>query len=73
LSLLLQLPGNNVSSAYDGEQALEPWGHTAILIAITGWGQAEDNALSRDAGFDHQVVKPVDPDALLKLIQQRNP
>ena len=102
LSLLLQILGNSVSSAYDGEQALEmanelkpdvvlldiglpkldgyevakrirleTWGHNAILIAITGWGQAEDKALSRDAGFDHHLVKPVDPDALLKLIQKQ--
>ena len=50
---------------------LEPWGHSPILIAITGWGQAEDKALSREAGFDHHLVKPVDPDALLKFIQKR--
>ena len=36
---------------------LETWGRNAILIAITGWGQAEDKALSRDAGFDHHLVK----------------
>lgn len=50
---------------------LEPWGTSPILIAITGWGQAEDKAMSREAGFDHHLVKPVDPDALLKFIQKR--
>lgn len=50
---------------------LEPWGRNPTLVAITGWGQSEDKALSREAGFDHHLVKPVDPDALLKLIDTR--
>ena len=50
---------------------LEPWGHKVTLIAITGWGQTEDKELSREAGFDQHLVKPVDPDALLKLIHKR--
>ena len=49
----------------------EPWGSTAILVAITGWGQTEDKDLSRESGFDHHLVKPVDHDHLLKLIQRR--
>ena len=49
----------------------EPWGRNPTLVAITGWGQSEDKALSREAGFDHHLVKPVDPDALLKLIDKR--
>ncbi|HUQ09839.1 MAG TPA: response regulator [Steroidobacteraceae bacterium] len=31
------------------------------LIALTGWGQAEDRLRSREAGFDAHLVKPVDP------------
>ena len=31
-----------------------------VLIAITGYGQDEDRQRSRDAGFDHHLVKPVD-------------
>ena len=38
----------------------------------TGWGQTEDKDLSRESGFDHHLVKPVDHDQLLKLIQKRN-
>jgi len=102
LSMLLELMGNELSVAYDGEQALamandikpdvilldiglpklngyevarqirnEPWGGNPILIAITGWGQTEDKDLSRESGFDHHLVKPVDHDHLLKLIQKR--
>jgi CheY-like chemotaxis protein len=37
-------------------------------IAITGYGQPEDRARALAAGFDHHLVKPVDPDMLLRLI-----
>ena len=34
------------------------------LVALTGWGQDEDRRRSHDAGFDHHIVKPVEPSAL---------
>jgi CheY-like chemotaxis protein len=40
----------------------------AVLIAITGYGQEEDRRRAREAGFDHHVIKPVDPAALEKLL-----
>ena len=40
------------------------------LIALTGYGQARDRALSRAAGFDAHLLKPVDPSALETAIQQ---
>jgi two-component system CheB/CheR fusion protein len=40
----------------------------ALLIAITGYGQPEDIYQAKSAGFDHHMIKPVDPDALLSLI-----
>ncbi|MES2942882.1 MAG: response regulator [Pseudomonadota bacterium] len=43
-------------------------GSAKTLIAITGWGQAGDRKASREAGFDHHLVKPVDPNALEELI-----
>jgi PAS domain S-box-containing protein len=46
----------------------EPWGQTMLLIACTGWGQREDQERSRAAGFDFHMVKPVDLDALLKVL-----
>lgn len=49
----------------------EPWGSNPTLVAITGWGQTEDKDLSRESGFDHHLVKPVDHDHLLNLIQKR--
>jgi two-component system, chemotaxis family, CheB/CheR fusion protein len=39
-----------------------------VLVAVTGWGQEEDRRRSREAGFDHHLIKPVEPDALLKLL-----
>jgi len=39
-----------------------------VLIAVTGWGQDEDRRRSHAAGFDHHLVKPVDPNALMKLL-----
>jgi signal transduction histidine kinase/CheY-like chemotaxis protein len=41
-----------------------PWGQSMVLVAATGWGQPEDRRLSREAGFDDHLVKPVEPSAL---------
>jgi CheY-like chemotaxis protein len=50
------------------------WGQHMVLIALTGWGQEEDRRRAQEAGFDHHLVKPVEPAALLKLLAeiQRN-
>ena len=40
----------------------------ARLIAVTGYGRAEDRARALSSGFDEHIVKPVNPDALLRLI-----
>ncbi len=31
------------------------------LVALTEWGQPQDRRRSAEAGFDHHLVKPVDP------------
>ncbi len=41
-----------------------------VIIAVTGYGQDEDRRRSKDAGFNHHLVKPVDFDALSSLIHQ---
>jgi len=46
----------------------QPKGKSIVLIALTGWGQDDDRRRSREAGFDHHMVKPVDPRALLKML-----
>ena len=45
-----------------------PGGGAMRLIAMTGWGQDEDRNLSRAAGFDEHLVKPVDVDLLARLL-----
>ncbi len=58
------LPGMNgyeLATSIRANKALR----TPIMIALTGYGQAEDFDRSRDAGFDHHFVKPAD----LKTIQ----
>jgi signal transduction histidine kinase len=41
------------------------------LVAVTGWGQPQDVQKARDAGFDRHMVKPLDIDELVKLIDAR--
>ncbi len=40
------------------------------LAALTGWGQQEDRRRSAEAGFDHHLVKPVDPNALEEVLSR---
>ena len=42
--------------------------HPARFIALSGYGQAHDEAMSRQAGFDHHLVKPADVDALNAIL-----
>lgn len=46
----------------------QPWGKQMVLVALTGWGQSEDRRRSKDAGFNHHMVKPADPAAVEKLL-----
>jgi len=48
----------------------QPWGRTLTIIALTGWGQAEDRRRSHEAGFDAHLVKPVDPPTLISLLDE---
>ena len=47
---------------------LHPWGQKIVIVAVTGWGQEEDMRRSHEAGFDYHLVKPVEPQALMKLL-----
>jgi two-component system CheB/CheR fusion protein len=46
----------------------QDWGRSLILIALTGYGQADDKRLSQEAGFDGHLVKPVELEALIQLL-----
>jgi CheY-like chemotaxis protein len=48
----------------------QPWSRGMVIVALTGWGQEEDRRRSREAGFDHHLVKPVEIDALRTLLRE---
>jgi signal transduction histidine kinase len=59
------MPGLN---GYEVAQRIREQGQEGLrLVAVTGWGQEEDRRLSREAGFDAHLVKPVDVDALIEV------
>ncbi|HJV11916.1 MAG TPA: PAS domain S-box protein [Burkholderiales bacterium] len=41
------------------------------IVAITGWGQEADRQRSREAGFDLHLVKPVDPNELVRVLDEQ--
>jgi CheY-like chemotaxis protein len=61
------LPGMD---GYDVARALRkhPACKDAVIIAVSGYGQAEDQRRSREAGFNFHLVKPIDHDALMTLL-----
>jgi CheY-like chemotaxis protein len=63
----LGLPGLD---GYEVARAVRagPAGKSAVLIAVTGYGQAEDRRRSTEAGFDAHLVKPVSQSLLSTLI-----
>jgi CheY-like chemotaxis protein len=45
-------------------------GYRPVMIALTGWGMKEDVQRTREAGFDHHLVKPIAPELLFELLEQ---
>ena len=45
-----------------------PGSRDALLIALTGYGQAHDFTLSKGAGFDHHLVKPANLEQLERIL-----
>jgi two-component system CheB/CheR fusion protein len=66
------LPGMD---GYEVARRLRAISHlrTCILVAVTGYGQEEDRRRSAKAGFNHHLVKPVDPQALTSLLAECSP
>jgi len=60
------LPGG--MDGYEVVRRLRSAGITARLVALTGYGQQEDQRRALDAGFDLHLTKPVEPAALQKLL-----
>ncbi|HKH46805.1 MAG TPA: PAS domain S-box protein [Thermoanaerobaculia bacterium] len=59
-------------NGYEATQCIreQPWGHDMVIIALTGWGQEEDRARSKEAGCDGHLVKPVELADLEKLLAE---
>jgi len=57
-------------NSYEICQAMkkEPILKNTVFIAQTGWGQKEHRERTREAGFDHHLVKPVDMKALAAIL-----
>lgn len=48
----------------------QPWGVGMKVIALTGWGQEGDRLLSKDAGCDGHLVKPVELSDLQRMLRE---
>jgi PAS domain S-box-containing protein len=62
------MPGMN---GYETALAVRslPGMEQAILVALTGWGNDSDRALSQQAGFDHHLTKPADAAAIAAVLE----
>ncbi|WP_439621798.1 ATP-binding protein [Gemmata sp.] len=62
-------------NGYDAARRIRsrPWGRSVVLVALTGWGQDDDRRRTAEAGFDHHLVKPVDPQVVLALLAGLTP
>jgi CheY-like chemotaxis protein len=49
----------------------QPWSKGMVIVALTGWGQEEDRRRSKEARFDHHLVKPVEAAELNRLLDER--
>ncbi|HEX8613804.1 MAG TPA: ATP-binding protein [Telluria sp.] len=61
------MPGMNgyeVARALRTMTQLEP----LVLVALTGWGDDKDRARSKEAGFDHHLIKPANLEAVERLL-----
>lgn len=63
------LPGMDGTEVCRRIRAL-PLDYRPVVIALTGWGMKEDVRRTREAGFDHHLVKPVAPDTLFELLSR---
>ncbi|MDX2171259.1 MAG: ATP-binding protein [Deltaproteobacteria bacterium] len=66
------LPGLN---GYEVAERLrsDPLLGRATLVALTGWAQDDDRRRSREAGFDHHLVKPTELADLQRILAETHP
>ncbi|HEY5897231.1 MAG TPA: PAS domain S-box protein [Burkholderiales bacterium] len=65
------LPGMD---GYEVARRLAPFKNArkVKIVAVTGWGQDPDRQRSREAGIDVHLVKPVEPEVLAQVVEERN-
>lgn len=63
---LPQMDGNELAQ----QLSVLPETSNSVLIAVTGYGQESDRHRSLAAGFDHHLVKPIDINMLLQILNQ---
>jgi CheY-like chemotaxis protein len=51
----------------------EPASDSVVLVALTGYGTPEARERSQQAGFDHHLIKPVNPELLRELMNRSGP
>jgi len=51
----------------------EPTRKGMVIVAVTGWGQSQDKQRALDAGFDAHLTKPVDLEALARVLGSAPP
>ena len=64
------LPGDMDGYAVARALRSEPSCASACLIALTGYGQEEDQRRAHEAGFDLHLTKPVNPDELQSVLHR---
>jgi PAS domain S-box-containing protein len=63
------MPGMNGYETASLMRAL-PGAQARVLVALTGWGSAVDQARSLDAGFNHHLTKPVDINNVQRVLSE---
>jgi signal transduction histidine kinase/CheY-like chemotaxis protein len=64
----LAMPG---ADGYEVARAIrKQQGREVTIVALTGWGQDADRKRAIEAGFDHHLTKPVDPESLNRLFTE---
>ncbi|MBU0800437.1 MAG: response regulator, partial [Alphaproteobacteria bacterium] len=64
------MPGRNGYDICQDMRTLPVLAHT-MFVAQTGWGQAQHRQRSREAGFDHHLVKPVELKTLEAVLLEK--
>lgn len=67
-AVLLDL-GLPVMDGYETARRLREEGLVRLLVAVTGFGAAEDRRRTAEAGFDTHLTKPVSPEALRRVLR----